>query len=78
MNGLFHRHKWTDWLIVDRGTVSDAGRPVGWYMVQERHCHSCGKTQVDEQANYGGNPMSWCKRHSDMAKRAPRKDGVSA
>lgn len=76
--GLFHRHRWTDWVIVDRGQVLHHGSPVGWYAVQERYCQTCGKTQVDDQANYGGHRSIWCDRRSTMTKRAPRKDGVTA
>lgn len=73
---FWHRHKWSDWLVTDRGTVLYAHQPVGWYAVQERHCHQCGKTEVQDQANYGGNGKSWCTRRSDIRQRAPRKDGV--
>jgi hypothetical protein len=74
-----HKHDWSDWAITDRGDVLwMRSNVVGWYAVQERHCHQCGKTQFEERVEYGGNTPAYCDRRSTLTKRTPRKDGVLA
>lgn len=75
---IFHRHRWTDWLVTDMGDTLYAGRVVGWYMVQQRHCLTCGKIGVADKANYGGNGASYCTRRPGVSAVALRKDGVRA
>jgi hypothetical protein len=74
---MFHRHKWTDWVVTEEGILTWFHSQVGWYLVQERRCLSCGKTQVSDQANYGGVSEALASRHPRKV-RVPRKDGVSA
>jgi len=75
---LWHRHKWTDWLVTDTGTITYWNDRVGWYLTQQRHCLSCGKTDVKDRAEYAGAPPSRCNRVSLQGRAVPQKDGVRA
>jgi hypothetical protein len=48
---MWHRHKWSDWSIVERGDVVTfiSETKVGVYFVQERFCPECGLAQINEQ-----------------------------
>lgn len=49
---MFHFHKYSDWSIVEKGRVVENGyshKQIASYLLQERFCHKCGKTQIDMQ-----------------------------
>lgn len=70
------RHKWSDWLVTDRGDVFWYNDKVESYLVQERHCLTCGKMQLHEQEHNGG--YSCTDRRSTMSARTLKKDGIKA
>lgn len=74
---MFHRHKWSDWAIVERGKVLSfvTETQLGSYFLQERYCHVCGKTQLNEQAT--GADWSMTMRRPDRV-FIPRKQDQSA
>ncbi len=48
---LLHKHQWSKWKITERGTRFDImGDPVGRYIVQERRCADCGRSEIDEDS----------------------------
>lgn len=51
---MFHFHKWSDWVVTERGRIvhqwiCGPEAVFGRYMIQERYCFKCGKTQIENQ-----------------------------
>lgn len=47
-------HDWTAWRTVKQGAVYGesllfGGRPMGWWLLQERQCQVCGFTERHKQ-----------------------------
>lgn len=77
--GCLLRHKWTDWAILERGSIiAHRTERVGWYVVQERHCMKCGRTSMTEKSNYAGRSTLFCQRVPEIQSPKLRKDGISA
>ena len=53
---FFWQHEWDKWDVIDQGSVMHAPTfregeeyKVGKFIVQQRSCKKCGKTQVNTQ-----------------------------
>lgn len=46
-------HDWSDWVVTERGELrDDVWRDrLGSYLIQERYCRACGKTDLDERTS---------------------------
>ena len=46
---MFHFHKWSDWIVTERGKVvddCDSRITIGKYITQERYCLKCRNTSI--------------------------------
>jgi len=76
-NSLLHWHRWSDWAVVETGTVHHpyTTAQIGNYLRQERFCTTCGKHQIHQQRS--GSMMSDVRLvPATRQARAPSKDRV--
>lgn len=45
------RHDWSKWKVIERGNIqrNRDNSDVGVFLIQERVCAACGKTELDQQ-----------------------------
>jgi len=73
---MFHFHKWSDWVVIESGKLIDqwmSHHILGSYVIQQRFCHKCGKTQVSTDKT---TLRSDVRLVPEVTKKVPKHDKV--